>query len=300
LVQIAEALNLEDRSLTVGQQATLACLLEVAAAKPGNVHRAADFEDLVFEDFLVSATLLGNVLDAYRDHSVGKTIEAAISQTQNLVRTNTNLGLVLLIVPLAKAAQHEGDIRSQTVQLILDQLTNDDAEEVYRAIRISGAGGLGTVEKHDVRGPSGPDDLIAAMQMAEARDLVAAQYSSGFTTVLEVVVPLLSRGRNECERLSEGIVFAHVALMSRFPDSLIQRKCGWGTACTSQMLAKKAMDAWESKSEAESGVFWERVAELDFWLRCDGHRRNPGTTADLIAAGLFVAIHNGTISAPFR
>jgi triphosphoribosyl-dephospho-CoA synthase len=35
------------------------------------------------------------------------------------------------------------------------------------------------------------------------------------------------------------------------------------------------------------------LTELDFWLRSDGHRRNPGTTADLIAAGLFVGLREG-------
>jgi triphosphoribosyl-dephospho-CoA synthase len=30
--------------------------------------------------------------------------------------------------------------------------------------------------------------------------------------------------------------------------------------------------------------------DFDRWLRADGHRRNPGTTADLIAAALMVAL----------
>ena len=42
------------------------------------------------------------------------------------------------------------------------------------------------------------------------------------------------------------------------------------------------------------------LADLDFWLRSDGHRRNPGTTADLIAAGLFAALREHQIALPFR
>ena len=41
--------------------------------------------------------------------------------------------------------------------------------------------------------------------------------------------------------------------------------------------------------------FWGAVGELDFWLRSDGHRRNPGTTADWMAASLFVAMFNRDI-----
>ena len=37
------------------------------------------------------------------------------------------------------------------------------------------------------------------------------------------------------------------------------------------------------------------LADFDFWLRSDGHRRNPGTTADLIAAALFAGLRDGWI-----
>jgi len=42
------------------------------------------------------------------------------------------------------------------------------------------------------------------------------------------------------------------------------------------------------------------LADFDFWLRSDGHRRNPGTTADLIAAALFVLLRDGLIDPPYR
>ena len=42
------------RELSIGQCASLACLLEVSAPKPGNVHRGADFEDMTFADFAAS------------------------------------------------------------------------------------------------------------------------------------------------------------------------------------------------------------------------------------------------------
>ncbi len=72
------------------------------------------------------------------------------------------------------------------------------------------------------------------------------------------------------------------------------------------MLATKALDALAAQpapapARAETlAAFWDRIGELDFWLRSDGHRRNPGTTADLVAASLFAAIQTGQIQPPFR
>ena len=55
--------------------------------------------------------------------------------------------------------------------------------------------------------------------------------------------------------------------------------------------------SWSNAKKVEP--YYQAVAELDFWMRSDGHRRNPGTTADLIVAGLFVAMINDEISPPF-
>ena len=90
-----------NQSLSVGQCATLACLLEVTAPKPGNVHRGADFEDISFDDFVASAVAIGPVIEKATSHNVGQTVLLAVTATRSFVATNTNLGTVLLIAPLA-------------------------------------------------------------------------------------------------------------------------------------------------------------------------------------------------------
>src|SRR5438105_9621055 len=88
-------------TLSIGQCATLACLLEATAPKVGNVHRGADFGDLTFTDFAVSAALIGPAMQLAATEGIGRAVHDAVAATRQIVPTNTNLGMCLLIAPLA-------------------------------------------------------------------------------------------------------------------------------------------------------------------------------------------------------
>jgi triphosphoribosyl-dephospho-CoA synthase len=180
------------------------------------------------------------------------------------------------------------------VAQVLRRLTADDARGVYEAIRLAEPGGLGQVEAMDVAGQA-PPDLLAAMRAAADRDLVARQYAEDFDTVLQLVAPSLESGCRSGWTLTEAVVYTHVRLMAEFPDSLIARKAGIATARQASEIAAGVLRSGGPGDE----VYYDALGDLDFWLRCDGHRRNPGTTADLIAAGLFAALRDGRLSPPF-
>lgn len=279
--------------LTVGQCATLACLLEATAPKPGNVHRGADFEDLTFTDFAVSAAAIGPAMERANPSNVGRTVLDAVLATQSLVATNTNLGTVLLLAPLA-AVPRDVPVRTG-VASILEQLNADDCHLVYEAIRAAQPGGLGQVESMDVRDRP-PLDLLAAMRAAADRDRVARQYVTQFADIFDLSVPWLLDARRSGLNLTTAIVHVQMRLMAEFPDSLIARKCGAAIADQSAGLARAVLDAGPPDGED----YLQALGELDFWLRLDGHRRNPGTTADLIATTLFVALREGQLSPPLR
>ena len=88
----------------VAAPAQLACLLEVSAPKPGNVSPGRHFHDTRYEDFLASAVAIGPALAPARGRPLGATIRAAVEATARWTRSNTNLGIVLLLAPLARAA----------------------------------------------------------------------------------------------------------------------------------------------------------------------------------------------------
>lgn len=293
--------------MSVGQQVSLACLLEVSAPKPGNVHRGADFEDMCLNDFLIAGTLLGNAIDsvlaadpAVRSGAVGNMILSAVSATRSALDKNPNLGICLLLCPLAAAAHKGGGgvVTQADIATVLEELGPEDCRDVYEAIRIASPGGLGKVDDADVCDRA-PDDLIAAMGLAADRDLVAAQFVNDFDLVFGEASLLLSEGLNRYATVDRAVIFTHTSLMARYPDSLIARKCGEETAAHSAFLASKTVDSLVDGSSFDDEDFQAELSALDFWLRSDGNRRNPGTTADLVAATLLVAIHNGVLKEYF-
>jgi triphosphoribosyl-dephospho-CoA synthase len=178
---------------------------------------------------------------------------------------------------------------------VLAKISADDARDVYQAIVRAQPGGLGKVPEADVAG-NPPSDLLAAMRLAADRDMVARQYADKFHHVLAVIVPRLKQLLAEGVHLSDAIVRLHLELMAEFPDSLIARRLGASVATESAARAAKVL----SFADADREDYQLALADFDFWLRSDGHRRNPGTTADLIAAGLFAALRDGIIRPPFR
>jgi triphosphoribosyl-dephospho-CoA synthase len=270
----------------------LACLLEVTAPKPGNVHRGADFEDLTFFDFAASAVAIAPAMEAAAGGRLGQTVLRAVQAARSVSGTNTNLGIVLLISPQAMVPRHQA--LRPGVKSVLERLDRADSEGVYAAIRSAQPGGMGQVKEADIAGPA-PPDLRAAMSLAADRDLVARQYVNGFAEVFDLVLPWLEQGLQAGWSLADTIVHAHLQLMRDRPDSLIARKCGIETAGRAAAWAGRVLAAGGPGEEA----YQDAVAEFDFWLRSDHHRRNPGTTADLITAGLFAALRDEIIRPPF-
>jgi triphosphoribosyl-dephospho-CoA synthase len=265
-----------------------ACVLEATARKPGNVHPHASFADLSYGDFVKSADVVAPILARTRELGVGRAILDAVAATQQTVGRNTNLGIILLLAPLA--AVPSGIRIADGIRTALDGLTRGDADLAYQAIRMAQPGGLGEVPGQDVRGPPHVT-LRDAMRLASDRDLIARQYADNFSLVLEFGL-LWLRGVNDFERHWErAIVDVQLEILARHSDSLILRKCGPETAAE---VSRRARAVLERARSGRRGAADARH-EFDDWLRADGNRRNPGTTADLITAILFAGFREGVI-----
>ncbi len=286
-------MDLHDKGLlSIGAAATLACLYEATARKPGNVHPDATSDDATsYGQFATSAVVVGPILEQALVAGVGKTILDAVRATRDAVGTNTNLGTLLLLAPLAAVPREKS--LPDGIREVLERLADVDTRLVYDAIRLSGAGGLGRVEEADVHADAPPDfGLVEAMRLAAHRDLVARQYTNGFADVFDGMAAWIAEGLSRGWALSGAIVHSHVRQIALWGDSLIERKCGVQIARES---SRRAAAVLESGRPGEA-AYERALAEFDGWLRADGHRRNPGTTADFTAAGLFVLLRDGRLN----
>jgi triphosphoribosyl-dephospho-CoA synthase len=169
---------------------------------------------------------------------------------------------------------------------VLDGLTIGDARDAYRAIRLAAPGGLGASDEQDVAAEP-TVSLREAMSLAADRDLVARQYATAFADVFEVGVPALHAHLGRRDDLEEAVIGAFLDLLALRPDSLIARKRGPAVA------AEASRRADEARRAGSLDPCGPALIDLDSWLRGDGHARNPGATADLVAATLFVALAGG-------
>ena len=268
----------------LGVMAQLACVWEATARKPGNVHRYADFDELSYVDFLASAAAIAPVLENAWFRPVGEIVLESIQATRRVVSTNTNLGIVLLLAPLAAVVP--GRELGEEIPRILRELTVADATLVYEAIRLAVPGGLGEVAEQDVR-KAPTITLLEAMRLAESRDRIAWQYTHDFVDVFDLGVPTIAEELAKGNSLEKAITRLHLRFMAAFPDSLIARKHGDAIAEEVRRNAEHALTATP-----------EFAAYFDSLLR--GHGWNPGTSADLVAASLFAALRAGIIPLPRR
>jgi triphosphoribosyl-dephospho-CoA synthase len=278
-------------SLPIDAAATLAIIFEVTARKPGNVHPAASFDDsTTHAAFIASAVAIGPAIARVVERGVGQTVLDAVRETRKAVHTNTNLGTLLLIAPLAAVPPDK--TLAEGIGDILWGLSANDTRAVYEAIRYANAGGLGQIDKADVFADAPPDlMLVEAMRLAADRDLIARQYTNDFADVFTGTATWIEDGLSRGWRLEEAIVHAHLRQMASSPDSLIQRKCGPSVV---KEASEFAADVLKSGSPADR-AYQQAIIKFDNWLRADGHRRNPGTSADLIAGGLFVLLREGRL-----
>lgn len=270
----------------VAAAAQLACTLEASAPKPGNVSPGKPFRDTRFEDFLASAAAIGPAIAGAGSVPLGATIRAAIEATSRWTTSNTNLGIVLLMAPLARAALHGtgSDLRARAAA-VLGATTVDDAREAYAAIRLVHPGGLGAVDREDVS--AAPTvTLHQAMILAAGRDGVAREYQTGFAGTFDRGAPALRAALGAGLDWTDAILETYLIILGSAPDTLIARKLGTEAAGAISGRARAAQAAGGVRTAAGR----QAIAALDAELRDPGNTRNPGTSADLTAAAIFAVL----------
>jgi triphosphoribosyl-dephospho-CoA synthase len=278
----------------VAEAGQLACLLEVSAEKPGNITPSHDFATTSYEDMVRSAVAIGWELARSAERRVGEGVLGVVRASRRAAPSNTNLGIALLLVPLARAALVAGpppelSLRDR-VSGVLRALDVEDARHAYAAIRLAQPGGLNERVEHDVRDEP-TVTLRCAMVAAAERDRVAAEYATDFATTFETGLPALARALAAGLRLRDALVELFLELLAAMPDTLIARKRGADVAAGVSERAAEALAAGGVRTPQGRRT----LAGFDASLRAPDNALNPGTTADLVASVVFVALLEGRV-----
>jgi triphosphoribosyl-dephospho-CoA synthase len=275
-------------SQQISRWVRIACQREVQSPKPGNVSPGNDFADATVADFLASADAIAPVMGNATEQLLGRTILECVEATRQVVGHNTNLGIILLIAPLAAVPPSKS--LAEGIDDVLQNTTVDDSIAVYEAIRRAQPAGLGEVKDQDLQ-QAPTQNLVECMRLAADRDLIAAQYANGFQQVLGNGLEWMEEAQRTIESSADQITWLAVRFLAEFGDSLIARKCGLPM---SELVKQKAQEllhsGWPHQMGSSAGL-----ADLDAFLRADGNRRNPGTTADFIAAVIFAGLREGRV-----
>jgi triphosphoribosyl-dephospho-CoA synthase len=273
-----------------------ACLSELDALKPGNVHRYSDGHGMTLEDFTTSANVSAGPL-TMPGLGLGERIYRAVEATHEAVGCNTNLGIVLLCAPLVQAMldqqSHPGKLRDRLCS-VLNHAEDDDLDGLFRAIRLAAPGGLGESDKYDVfQTPSG--QLLEVMAHAAERDMIARQYATGYANLFDFALPRLRGYEHRWQSREWAITGLFLSILTRFPDTHIQRKQGLYKATVISLHAAKLEEGLCQAAKPEH--FHLRLLQADHEFKRKGI--NPGTSADMTVATLFLA-YLESVSAGFE
>ena len=274
---------------SLADDAQLALLLEVTGTpKPGNVDREHEYEDLRFEHFAAGAVGSREGLSLAADPDgpgVGAAFETAIEGMSGQRGGNTQFGALLLLVPLVRAAAR-GDRSPGGVEAVVAETTVEDAAGFYRAfdhVDVSVADPPAEMDALDVRRGSGAvpalreRDLTLAdvMERSADRDGVAREWTSGF----ERSFPAADRIAELDGPVADRAARVFLELLAAEPDTFVVINHDEATAEAVRQRAAAALDG-DADPDAMAAEFVERGI-------------NPGTTADLTAAALFLALRGG-------
>jgi triphosphoribosyl-dephospho-CoA synthase len=290
----------------VAKTAQIASVLEVSGhPKPGNVHRTQDFEDMVYEDFLISGIVIGDIMKKaakkglkyrYKEESMhniklGKLIKKAVLETDKWVENNTNLGIIMLLTPLSAAAGMT-DVFSElrwNVGRIMDATTPEDAVNLYDAINIADAGGMGERDELDVGSQEAREELLEkdinlfqVLEMSSQWDMLSHELTNRMPVAFKTGFPIFKELKTDYGT-NKATVQTFLTILSKYPDTLISRKYGKKEAAHVSEDAKAILDAGGILNDEGYSMLEEFDQKLITKIL------NPGTTADLTASSIMIA-----------
>lgn len=296
--------------------AQLAILLEISGSpKPGCVHRTADFKETKYEHFLASTAAVGPVFKkqaelgfkagsgsiSLNELKIGAHIKEGVYETIRWqTGGNTNLGTLLLFMPLIAAAgkslgeekEFESKKLRDNLRMVIHSTTVQDALDFIDAIKLAAPGGLSKIQYLDVYEDSTKSEILkmnttlyVLMAISAPYDRISEEWITDLRITFEVGCPTFIKAYKETKNINTATIETFLTILANYPDTLIARKVGREKAMEVSNEAKKILRTGVLSKEG-----FQKLQDFDKSLRTQNNKLNPGTTADLTASSLLVAI----------
>ncbi|MCP8323665.1 MAG: triphosphoribosyl-dephospho-CoA synthase [Candidatus Methylarchaceae archaeon HK02M2] len=320
-------LKISDKIMMTAQ---LASVLEVSGTpKPGNVHRTSDFTDTRFEHYLAGSICLGPSvrevalrgmragLDEIKinEIKVGRYIKSTLYEIRSWHKGgNTHLGISLLLIPLAASAGFNyikfGSIEPSKLRSIFSKVikstTPRDAIDVCDAILTSSIEALGRVNvapdiiELDTKNRLIEEDinLYKLMKFSSRWDTIAKELTNGMKISFNIGYKTLFDLYEKTRDINIATVHTFLTILAKYPDTFIARKVGVKHEKEINKAIKIGLvEAKKISKQAKfvlkmGGLITEdgRRKLIQFDKNLKQNRLNPGTTADITASSLMIAI----------
>ncbi len=309
----------DEKAKQISNCLQLAILLEASANKPGNVGRTSGFEHTRYEHFLASAVAVTSSFEIGARHGIavskremesgdvalGWIIKNCVADVNDWQRGgNTLLGTIILLSPIAVAAgmtpsrKAVFDMKAlrENLKIVVDSTTPEDAVNVYEAIGSANPGGLGKSPELDVNDPNSASRIVKdrislyhIFKIASTYDSICSEWVKNYPVTFDIAYPYLMKQLKEKEDLNSAIINAFLRVLAEYPDTLIARKTSFGKAREVSFMSQEILKL----GGPESPEGREKLRAFDMKLRESANLLNPGTTADIISAGLTLSILSG-------
>ena len=251
---------------------------------------------------------------------IGSLIKEAVLEIKSLHKGgNTHLGTCFLNIPLASSAgktiieieEFRPSELSRNVLEINRSTTALDTVRVYDAVKLVGSERtLGKVRSKAAPDLYEPDverkikmkgvTLYEAMKVASRWDRIASEFVNGMEVTFKIGYPALREVFEATGDINIATVHCFLHILSKVPDTLIARKVGLKEEENVQKAVEIGIERtrWISEEAEEilekGGLRTEEgreaLIQLDRKLHESRGLLNPGTTADLTASSLMVAL----------
>jgi triphosphoribosyl-dephospho-CoA synthase len=269
-------------------------MLEVCAwKKPGNVDRCHDYSDTWLEHFLATMIFARPAFEAAEEAklSIGDIFYNAVLASKCHTGGNTHFGAFLLLIPLIYGKNRDGAADA------VKKTTVDDAILFHQAFSQISVRVREKDEKYDINDPflserlrTEGQTMYSLMAYSADHDMVAREWTNTFALSQWTASRLCAISAEQIEQNKtpendgkksgkKSISKVFLELMAKEPDTFIAKK--WGM--------EKAKYVQQRAVLVQSGD----LSLETFDSECISKGINPGSLADIMIAGLYLALMEG-------